>query len=53
MQTFATFHKKKISNFSSIAAPKTDQHQFKLNKSAINHSCSKDPEAYHQLLMRS
>ncbi len=53
MQTFGTSHKKKASNFSSIGAPKRDQCQSKIHKSALNHSSSKDPEAYHHLLLRS
>lgn len=53
MQSFASTHKKKTSNFSSIAAPKCDQAQVHVNKSAIHHESTKDCDALNQLLLRS
>lgn len=37
MQTFTSTHKKKPSNFSSVAPPKCNQSQSHLNKSSMNH----------------
>jgi hypothetical protein len=53
MQSFATSHKKKASNFSSIAPQKVNQSQSYLKRSRINQESIKDSDAYHQILLRS
>jgi DNA repair ATPase RecN len=51
MQSFASTHKKKKSNFSSIIGSKFDLGH--LNKSAITHEDLREVDPYHQLLMKS